>query len=73
MPLTIKELRSMKLDELKKELYSERKKLYEMRIAKATQRMESPNMISRVRRSIARILFLIRESELARDAGKAGK
>lgn len=59
-----KEVRDMTNDELKVKLNSLKEELFNLRFQVATGQLDNPMRIKDVRRSIARILTIIREREL---------
>lgn len=59
-----KEVRDMTEDELKLKLTSLKEELFNLRFQVATGQLDNPMRIKDVRRSIARILTIIREREL---------
>jgi large subunit ribosomal protein L29 len=56
-----KELRDLTVAELKKKAADLRRELLGLRIARANQQLKNPLKLREVRRSIARILTIIRE------------
>lgn len=59
-----KEIRDMTDEELKLKLDSLKEELFNLRFQVATGQLDNPMRIKDVRRSIARILTIIREREL---------
>lgn len=59
-----KEIRDMTDEELKLKLNSLKEELFNLRFQVATGQLDNPMRIKDVRRSIARILTIIREREL---------
>jgi large subunit ribosomal protein L29 len=59
-----KEIRDMTDDELKLKLNSLKEELFNLRFQVATGQLDNPMRIKDVRRSIARILTILREREL---------
>ncbi len=57
------ELRNLSRQELKEKLVTLKKSLYELRVKKATGRMEKPSKVSEARRDIARVLTVLGEKE----------
>ena len=57
--LNIAELKNKTLDQLKLELSSARKELFELRLKNATNQLENTSRIRQVRRNIARIETVI--------------
>jgi large subunit ribosomal protein L29 len=58
-----KELRAMAGEELANTLKDLQKRLFELRFQAATDRLETPDAISKTRRDIARVLTIQRERE----------
>ena len=56
-----KELRAKSVDELNKELLDLLKAQFSLRMQKATQQLNNPSQIGKVRRDIARVRTLLRE------------
>lgn len=67
-----KELRGKDAEELKRMLDGERKGLSNLRFRSAASEIENPAQIQKSRRTIARILTLLRERASAAGAGKKG-
>lgn len=59
----LEELRSKSVSELKEELVSEKKELFNLRFQNATNQLDNTTRIKDVRRSIARIQTVIVEKE----------
>jgi large subunit ribosomal protein L29 len=59
-----KEIRDMTNEELKLKLNSLKEELFNLRFQVATGQLDNPMRIKDVRRSIARIMTIIREREL---------
>lgn len=57
------ELRNLSRQELKEKLVALKKSLYELRVKKATSRIEKPSKVSEARRDIARVLTVLGEKE----------
>lgn len=57
------DLRNLSEQELKEKLIALKKSLYEMRIKKASGRIEKPSKLSETRREIARVLTVLVEKE----------
>jgi len=62
--MKITEIRELTIDELKSEVLTLKKKLFELRIAKANHKLENLAEISGVRHQIAQVKTVIREKEL---------
>ncbi len=58
------ELRSMSLEELNEQVREMRTEVFNLRFRKAAQQLDNPLKIRDAKRSLARILTLIREREL---------
>jgi len=58
-----KELRAMAGEELVNTLKDLQKRLFELRFQAATDRLETPDAISKTRRDIARVMTVQRERE----------
>ncbi|CAN5170491.1 50S ribosomal protein L29 [soil metagenome] len=65
------ELRGMAEDQLALSLREEIKNLFHLRFQSATDRLETPSEIKKSRRTIARILTIQRQHELAKANGAA--
>ena len=63
--MKITEIKELTLDELKDKLIESKKKLFELKIAKANQKLESLAEFSKLRHQVAQIKTVIREKELA--------
>ncbi len=61
--LKVSELRNLTKQELEEKAVALKKSLYDMRIQKATGRVEKPGKIREARREIARILTILQEKE----------
>ena len=61
--LKVSELRNLSKQELGEKVVALKKSLYEIRIQKATGRIEKPGRIREARREIARILTILQEKE----------
>ena len=62
------EIREMNPDELGDELENLRKKIFEIRTQAVTEKLEDPTQLTKIRRSIARILTVQKETELKAQA-----
>lgn len=67
--MKIQEMRDMTLDELRTKLLELDKEQFSLRCRLATEPLDDPLRIQKVRREIARVKTLIREKELAGAAG----
>jgi len=65
------ELREMSDDQLKHELNESRQELFRLRFQSATERLDAPSNLRKLRRTIARIKTLQRERELSAAASAA--
>lgn len=63
--MKITEIKELTLDELKDKLIESKKKLFELKIAKANQKLESLTEFLKLRHQVAQIKTVIREKELA--------
>ncbi|OGC23242.1 50S ribosomal protein L29 [candidate division WOR-1 bacterium RIFOXYB2_FULL_42_35] len=61
------ELRELNVEELKKKAADLRRELLNARVAKANQQLKNPLKLRALRRDIARVLTVIRESENAKN------
>ena len=62
--MNVKEVRDLSNEELEKEVVSLKEELYELRFAQATGTLENPARIREVRKTIARIKTVMRETEI---------
>jgi large subunit ribosomal protein L29 len=69
----ISELREMNDEQLQFTLKETREELFQLRFQSATEKLDAPSNLRRLRREVARILTLQREREIAaaRSAGRA--
>ena len=61
--MNIKEIRDLSQDELLKTLDESRKELFDLKFEKATGTVENPMRIRELRKTIARILTVLKENE----------
>ena len=61
--MNIKEVRSMSSEELKKSLEEMKVELFDLRFARATGSIDNPMRIRELKKSIARILTVLKERE----------
>ena len=61
--MNIKEIRDLSNDELLKTLDESRKELFDLKFEKATGTVENPMRIRELRKTIARILTILKENE----------
>ncbi len=67
------EYRAMSNEQLELTYKEEIKNLFHLRVQSATERLETPSHIKRVKKDIARILTIKRERELAAEKQAAGQ
>lgn len=65
--MKVKEMRDLSVKELNEEITNLKKKLFELRMAKALHKLENPMQIPAVKNQIAQIKTVIREKELAKN------
>ncbi|MDD3419367.1 MAG: 50S ribosomal protein L29 [Candidatus Gastranaerophilales bacterium] len=65
--MKINQIRELTIDELKDEVINLKKKLFELKIAKANHKLENPAEISGVKHQIAQVKTVIREKELTNN------
>ena len=73
MSMKISEIRALSPEERKKKLEELRTELIRLRLQAATGTLDNPGKIRAIRKTIARILTVIREEELAGRTGREGK
>jgi large subunit ribosomal protein L29 len=61
--MKIKEIRDLNVDELSQKQREMAEELFRLRLRHSTGQLESPAMLNRVRRDIARIITVRREKE----------
>jgi large subunit ribosomal protein L29 len=59
--MKIEDIRAMKSNELHEELERMRRHLFDLRAQAVTEKLEDSNQITRTRKSIARVLTVLRE------------
>jgi large subunit ribosomal protein L29 len=64
-----KELREMSQEQLESELTQTQRELFDLRIKAATEKLDAPSNLRKLRRSIARMKTLLRERETGDVAG----
>ena len=64
-----RELREMSTDELLEELKNGRKELYNLRHQQTVGQLENPAQFAKTKRTVAQILTVIKEREMADAAG----
>ncbi len=65
--MKVKEMRDLSVQELNEEITNLKKKLFELRMAKALHKLENPMQIPAIKNQIAQIKTVIREKELAKN------
>ena len=63
--MNIKEIREMPISELQKSLDDQKKALFNLRFQHSINQLDNPMKIVETKKTIARILSVIREKELA--------
>ncbi|NNE44059.1 MAG: 50S ribosomal protein L29 [Gemmatimonadetes bacterium] len=69
--MKIDDLRAMTVDELRNQLNDLAEEQFKLKFRLATEPLDDPLLIRKVRRDIARVKTLIREKEAASTAGNA--
>lgn len=62
--MRIEEVRELTTEALQEELENTRKELFNLRFQKATQQLSDSNAIRKTRRTVARMMTVLREREL---------
>lgn len=62
--MKVEELRNLKTEELNQQVKDLKEQLFTMRFQKASGQLENPSSIKNVRKSIARILTVIKERQI---------
>lgn len=62
--MRIEEVRELTTETLQEELENARKELFNLRFQKATQQLSDSNAIRKTRRTVARMMTVLREREL---------
>ncbi len=62
--MRIEEVRELTTEALREELENTRKELFNLRFQKATQQLSDSNAIRKTRRTVARMMTVLREREL---------
>ena len=65
--MKINQIRELTIDELKEEVINLKKKLFTLKIAKASHKLENPAEISGIKHQIAQVKTVIREKELTNN------
>ena len=68
--MKLNEIREKNVEELQKELVSKKEELFNLRFQHAINQLDNPQKIVETRKSIARIMTVIREKELAGSDAK---
>lgn len=66
--MRIEEVRELTTESLQEELENARKELFNLRFQKATQQLSDSNAIRKARRTVARMMTVLRERELIAEA-----
>ncbi len=67
--MNVKEIRSMSNEDLLKSVAEMKSELYDLRFARATGSIDNPMRAHELKKSIARILTVLKERELATKEG----
>ena len=67
-----KELREMSDDQLEFSLREAKQTLFNLRFQASTEKLDAPSNLMKARREIARINTVLRERQIAKEAGGAG-
>jgi large subunit ribosomal protein L29 len=67
-----KELREMSDDQLEFSLREAKQSLFNLRFQASTEKLDAPSNLMKARREIARINTVLRERQIAKEAGGAG-
>ena len=70
--LKVAELRDLPIEEINEKLTETREELFNLRFQNATGQLDNYKRLSELKRDIARIKTILRERELADDAGTEG-
>lgn len=65
-----KEIKDKQSDAIEAELKDLQKKQFELRTQAVTEKLEDPSLLKKTRRDIARMRTVLRERQLAQQAGK---
>ena len=68
--MTIKEIKELSTSELNEKLIEQKKALFNLRFQHAINQLDNPMAIVETKKTIARILTVIRENEIAEAAEK---
>jgi large subunit ribosomal protein L29 len=72
--MKIKDIKEKSDDVLKADLADRRKHLFDLRSQGVTEKLEDPTQLGKTRKDVARLLTVIRQRQIEKDAGnpKAG-
>ncbi len=68
--MRIEEVRELTTEALQEELENARKELFNLRFQKATQQLSDSNAIRKARRTVARMMTVLRERELIAESAQ---
>lgn len=68
--MKIEEIRELPKDEIETRVRELRKKVFDLKVQAGGEDIENPGSAKQMRREIARMLTVMRERELAREAAK---
>ncbi len=68
--MRIEEVRELTTEALQEELENTRKELFNLRFQKATQQLSDSNAIRKTRRTLARMMTVLRERELIAESAQ---
>ena len=68
--MRIEEVRELTTETLQEELENARKELFNLRFQKATQQLSDSNAIRKARRTVARMMTVLRERELIAESAQ---
>jgi len=68
--MRIEEVRELTTEALQEELENARKELFNLRFQKATQQLSDSNAIRKTRRTVARMMTVLRERELIAESAQ---
>ena len=68
--MRIEEVRELTTEALQEELENTRKELFNLRFQKATQQLSDSNAIRKTRRTVARMMTVLRERELIAESAQ---
>ena len=70
MSVNLGKLRDMSMEQLQKEEFGLREKVWKLRMQTKMGQNQDPHKVREARRDLARVLTIIREQELAQAGGK---